>query len=562
MLALVFCLGAGTGVALPVPLDGSRQRPEPERLPPIELDATQVLTTNDQGLRHMIAGDDSKLTLDGANAGIVAASGRATVTLRNGVVEQIRADGQAKVTLEGGSVSDPDVAVRAGDVATVTISGGNVIGRIVAEQSAVVVVTGGSVTGPFEVSGSAAIELHVRSVDTPDPNLSPPWRRGWPMQIRGELSDGTSFNMAARLLTDGRMVLHQAGRPPRTLRAKFDAPPAARPPPAPARTGLAINPAPVATTSRFLLAPLAVLFVAAALVAAQLAARRRAPDSRARLRRLPLVLLAAVLVTAPLALAFRRYLAWPFSSVPQSTGGSFTVPMWLAYAAVVVGLTIAAWAVARRRLLTLVTWACVLLFVAGVAIWLRSYHHTDTLTRHTLTPRPGVNHHHTITLQSSGGGLRLHARSHPAANGIPDVHRADLSTRVNWQWSSASGHESPAYPITANDFATPSMKRWGLLLLDGSKLTDFVGHADRRTTVVVPLWLIALPAAVPALLYLYAAARRSRRFAANHCGACGYDLRASSGRCPECGAPIEHAGRDGSGNEAPRPPFNAAPASA
>ena len=51
-----------------------------------------------------------------------------------------------------------------------------------------------------------------------------------------------------------------------------------------------------------------------------------------------------------------------------------------------------------------------------------------------------------------------------------------------------------------------------------------------------PLHLFAC-GGLPLLIRLQAKLQRSRRLRANQCVACGYDLRGSSGRCPECGQP-------------------------
>lgn len=51
----------------------------------------------------------------------------------------------------------------------------------------------------------------------------------------------------------------------------------------------------------------------------------------------------------------------------------------------------------------------------------------------------------------------------------------------------------------------------------------------------LPLWLPALILAAPPAVAVIAAHRRTRRMRAGRCAACGYDLRAAAGKCPECG---------------------------
>jgi hypothetical protein len=62
--------------------------------------------------------------------------------------------------------------------------------------------------------------------------------------------------------------------------------------------------------------------------------------------------------------------------------------------------------------------------------------------------------------------------------------------------------------------------------------------------LMVPFWLPALLTAVLPLVWLRRLNRqrvRRRRAALGLCASCGYDLRASAGTCPECGAAATRA---------------------
>ena len=66
-----------------------------------------------------------------------------------------------------------------------------------------------------------------------------------------------------------------------------------------------------------------------------------------------------------------------------------------------------------------------------------------------------------------------------------------------------------------------------------------VGHASLYPGTVwqfaIPLWVPGLMAAGGLAVALAINARRRRRVAAGRCVRCGYDLRGSPDRCPECG---------------------------
>jgi hypothetical protein len=71
----------------------------------------------------------------------------------------------------------------------------------------------------------------------------------------------------------------------------------------------------------------------------------------------------------------------------------------------------------------------------------------------------------------------------------------------------------------------------------GSWKADIGPQQDLYWEAGVPLWFVAALALIPPAI----AARswwRRRRVVEGRCRVCGYDLRASPQRCPECGTPV------------------------
>ena len=103
---------------------------------------------------------------------------------------------------------------------------------------------------------------------------------------------------------------------------------------------------------------------------------------------------------------------------------------------------------------------------------------------------------------------------------------------------------SPAYPLPAPRypvFRSPVVDAAGFQLAwqwDDPRKGPSVNVAVTEVGVVVPYWALALPAGVVAAWWLAQIRRQRNRAQAGAvpCSECGYDLRATPGRCPECGA--------------------------
>ena len=148
-----------------------------------------------------------------------------------------------------------------------------------------------------------------------------------------------------------------------------------------------------------------------------------------------------------------------------------------------------------------------------LTLWARSFHREDFVRR--LDPAVG-----SYSAWSRDGRLSLWTDRYFEAKVLqPKAERA------GWDYKTK--------PMTKPD-------RWP----DHTRGTlGFVRDADKTgkapwAAVAIPYWSIAAALAIPPAVGLWFVLRRRRRARQGHCTGCGYDLRASSGRCPECGLAI------------------------
>jgi hypothetical protein len=109
----------------------------------------------------------------------------------------------------------------------------------------------------------------------------------------------------------------------------------------------------------------------------------------------------------------------------------------------------------------------------------------------------------------------------------------------DWSFSSTPFPSRPEPQPRAKSIYAPTLSYFGCIAVQ--KEIDY-RHCP-WVYIVMPVWVLSLATGIMASLaatlcggrYLLIL-RRARRVRAGFCGRCGYDLRASLGNCPECGA--------------------------
>src|SRR5688572_12666722 len=147
-----------------------------------------------------------------------------------------------------------------------------------------------------------------------------------------------------------------------------------------------------------------------------------------------------------------------------------------------------------RRLFTLVAALSLLLCAAAVVLWVRSHH--DDGDSYTFVERPNER-----SISTDAGSL---------------VFRADYS------WS-----EAPPLSEAGNSYDHQWLGFRAVAGWSWNGLTKWW---------IVPLWFPVVLFALPPLIWILLFVRRRLRRPSGGCPTCGYDLRATPDRCPECGS--------------------------
>ena len=168
-----------------------------------------------------------------------------------------------------------------------------------------------------------------------------------------------------------------------------------------------------------------------------------------------------------------------------------------------------------RHAFTALSALSLLLCVAVCVLWVRSYWTRDFYSH------------------SDGSTIRAYV----SERGGFGYHEVTIGTRPAWAWHLRS------VPTQADTSSVPEMtrlQRWlGVAWRDDTFAFAGMGYEDKGWWVAYRA--VAIVLAVLPTIWLVRWSRGRRRRSGTECAVCGYDLRATPERCPECGAVVAKA---------------------
>lgn len=184
----------------------------------------------------------------------------------------------------------------------------------------------------------------------------------------------------------------------------------------------------------------------------------------------------------------------------------------------------------KRRLRSLVVAISLLLSIAATALWVRSYWRADCVTawntRGHVSAEARAGHLSVEVDNMYGNGFAVCRFS----DGVGNIGSARQLMRRLSTWH-------------VLDFYYWKDMRPGQNISLFNELTDrglrTPAGLCRRDTLYVPFWFIVPLLAAPGLILWWKDSVPRRRRARGQCVGCGYDLRGSPGRCPECGREVD-----------------------
>jgi hypothetical protein len=181
----------------------------------------------------------------------------------------------------------------------------------------------------------------------------------------------------------------------------------------------------------------------------------------------------------------------------------------------------------KRRLFNIAAVVSLMLCLASVAMWVRSYFVADLWTVGKDWTRSGRSILFEARVHSTTGGVEIVGECGHADQRVPD--RAEVAY--------LSG---PARELIFQSLDRTWPERLGLRV-QWEPAGSIHGDDTADGTCIYlnfPYWVPAIAFTGWPLIGMIIVIRRRRRVTPGRCASCGYDLRATpqGGRCPECGS--------------------------
>ena len=189
----------------------------------------------------------------------------------------------------------------------------------------------------------------------------------------------------------------------------------------------------------------------------------------------------------------------------------------------------------RRWLFNIFVAVSLLLFVGTAALWVRSYRGVDQFRfGHPATGfwdlATDTGRLEVFGIPSAPLNHRFVWRVYPLE---PPGNHLGCDRSILWDMYFEYIHKYPS--------GLELYKGVAQVWVTNDRLEPASGMLPARS-VILPIWWVSAALALPVIFRLAwivpQRARRHRRWRLGLCPACGYDLRASPDRCPECGTPV------------------------
>lgn len=176
------------------------------------------------------------------------------------------------------------------------------------------------------------------------------------------------------------------------------------------------------------------------------------------------------------------------------------------------------------------------LCMAFVVLWVRSYWRVEGLTRDFCDL--GSNRSRLFAVGSDRGLLGVsctYSQFDPGA--VVGVSDTGLGRRIEFA-DGGVAMDREKWVTSEQKIPRPTMEHWWEYA--GVHFQRYDGayrfSSSRTWIIIVRYWLVFLLSLIWPSIWAAAGLRRRRRMRQGRCRKCGYDLRASPERCPECGA--------------------------